>query len=83
MQDAPNQAPDPGIIAPPLALDTGNPTNLSTRLGAPCLPLESPAISVGGVRRVRGLVVGAKRGRAEVPQGRCAAGRAAFTELTQ
>ena len=43
----------------------------------------SPAISVGGVRVVPGLVAGAKPGRAEAPQGRCAAGRAAFTELTQ
>ena len=42
-----------------------------------------PAISVGGVRRVRGPVAGAKRGRAEALQGRCAAGRVAHTELTQ
>ena len=43
----------------------------------------SPAISVGRVRVVPGLVAGAKRGRAEALQGRRGAGRAAFTELTQ
>ena len=37
------------------------------------------AISVGGVRRVRGLVAGAKQGRAEALRGRRGAGRAAFT----
>ena len=43
----------------------------------------SPAISVGRVRGVPGLVAGAKPGRAEAPQGRRGAGRVAHTELTQ
>ena len=43
----------------------------------------SPAISVGGVRGARGLVAGAKPGRAEALRGRRGAGRVAHTELTQ
>ena len=44
---------------------------------------DNHRVSQKAVSPIPGLVAGAKRGRAAVPQGRRGAGRAAFTELTQ